>query len=312
MDFKRPISYEELASTFNLKCIGNPKQLVNGLNEIHMVRSGDITFVDHPKYYQKALNSDATVIIIDTETDCPEGKVLLVHPSPFDVYNGIIKKEHDISFWKGPQYTCGENTQIGYGTRIAPGVVIGNHVKIGDGCTIHPNVVIYDHCIIGDQVVIQANAVIGGDAFYYKRKPEGMEAMISCGRVILCNGVEIGCGTTIDRGVSGDTYIGEGTKIDNQVQIGHDTRVGKNCIIGSQCGISGVTVIEDEVILWGQVGVNKDIVIGKKAVVLGQSGVTKSIEGGKTYLSTPARDSRKVLREIATLIKLTHQQNSKE
>lgn len=307
MDFEIPLNCDDLASKYSLKIIGNSGAPISGMNEIHLVRSGDLTFVDHPKYYAKALQSAATFILIDSETDCPEGKVLLVCDSPFDLYNAIARAQRPPLFWKCEKGNHGISTHIGEGTQIALSAVIGNHVFIGKNCFIHPNVVIYDHSVLGDRVEVHANTVIGGDAFYYKRKPMGMEKMYSCGRVVIEDDVEIGCGTTIDRGVSGDTRIGKGTKVDNQVQIGHDTVIGQNCVIGSQCGISGVTVIEDNVTLWGQVGVNKDIVIGAGAVVLGQSGVTKSIEGGKVYLDTPARESRKVLRELATLIQLTEE-----
>ena len=123
--------------------------------------------------------------------------------------------------------------------------------------------------------------------------------MVSCGRVIIGNKVEIGASCTIDKGVSGDTIIGEGTKMDNQVHVGHDTVIGKNCLFAAQVGIAGVVTIEDDVILWGQVGVQKDLTIGKGAVVLGQSGIPKSLEGGKTYFGVPAGEAREKYKEIA-------------
>ena len=123
--------------------------------------------------------------------------------------------------------------------------------------------------------------------------------MLSCGRVIIHDKVEIGASCTIDKGVSGDTIIGEGTKIDNQVHVGHDSVVGKNCLFAAQVGIAGVVTIEDDVILWGQVGVQKDLTIGKGAVVLGQSGIPKSLEGGKTYFGSPVQEARDKMRELA-------------
>ena len=160
---------------------------------------------------------------------------------------------------------------------------------------------IYDHSVIGNQVTIHANTVLGADAFYYKNRPEGFDKLISGGRVILKDNVDIGASCTIDKGVTGDTTIGEGTKIDNQVQIGHDTIVGKKCLIASQTGIAGCVVIEDEVTIWGQVGTNSGISIGKGAVILGQTGVTKSVAGGKTYFGTPIAESREKLKELAGL-----------
>jgi UDP-3-O-[3-hydroxymyristoyl] glucosamine N-acyltransferase len=182
-----------------------------------------------------------------------------------------------------------------------PNVYIGNHVRIGKDCIIHPNVTILDHVIIGDHVIIQAGTVIGSDAFYYNKRtdrPVHYRKMTSCGRVIIENDVEIGAGCTIDRGVTSDTLIGAGTKIDNLVHIGHDTTVGKNCLFAGQVGIAGATTIEDNVVLWGQVGVNKTLTIGEGAIVLAQSGVKASIESKKTYFGSPAEDAKEKMKEL--------------
>jgi len=128
--------------------------------------------------------------------------------------------------------------------------------------------------------------------------------MLSCGRVVIHDNVEIGANSTIDKGVSGDTVIGKGSKLDNLVQVGHDTVIGKNCLFAAQVGIAGVVKIEDDVILWGQVGVQKDLTIGKGAVVLGQSGIPKSLEGNKTYFGSPVRDAREKMKELALIKQL--------
>jgi UDP-3-O-[3-hydroxymyristoyl] glucosamine N-acyltransferase len=182
-----------------------------------------------------------------------------------------------------------------------PNAFIGNHVTIGNDCIIHPNVCILDHCVIGNNVIIQAGTVIGSDAFYYNKKTNRdihYKKMNSCGRVVLEDFVEIGANCAIDRGVSGDTVIGAGTKIDNLVHIGHDTEVGKNCLFAGQVGIAGATKIEDDVILWGQVGVSKTLTIGKGATVYAQSGVKDSIDGGKVYFGSPVEDAREKMKEF--------------
>ena len=166
-------------------------------------------------------------------------------------------------------------------------------------CLIHANVSIYDDCVIGDNVTIHSGTILGGDAFYYKKRSAGYDKLVSGGRVIIENNVDIGPGCTIDRGVTGDTTIGEGTKLDNQIQVGHDTVIGRKCLIASQCGIAGCVVIEDEVTLWGQVGVISGITIGKEAVVLAQSGVAGSLPGGKTYFGSPAEEARKKMKQLA-------------
>lgn len=278
------------------KPVGDPDFLVSGMNEIHMVEAGDLTFVDHPKYYTKALNSNATTIIINKEVECPSGKALLISEKPFDDYVSLAM--HFRPFQRA-LVSVSPSATIGEGTVIQPGAFVGNHVKIGKNCIIHANASIYDHVVIGDNVIIHSGSVIGADAYYYQRRPEGYKKLESCGRVVLEDNVEIGALSSIDKGVSGDTRICRGTKTDNHVQVGHDTYIGRNCLIGAFCAIAGVTRIEDDVILWANVLVNKDLVIGKGAVILAGSGTEKSLEGGKTYFGMPADEARKKWREIA-------------
>lgn len=271
---------------------------ITGLNEIHMVRKGDLTFVDHPKYYSKAVNSKATFIIINKLVDCPGDKVLILHDDPFAAYVKLVKKFRPFE----PALSSVSSTaSIGEGTVIQPNAFVGNHVKIGKNCIIHANVSVYDYTEIGDNVIIHSGTIIGADAYYFQRKPDGYRKFESCGRVIISDNVEIGALCSIDKGVSGDTFIGIGTKFDNHVQVGHDTYIGNHCLIGAHCAIAGVTRIEDDVILWGKVVVNKDLVIGKGAIVLATSGVDKSIAGGKTYFGVPVEEARKKWRELAAL-----------
>ncbi|MFD2567720.1 UDP-3-O-(3-hydroxymyristoyl)glucosamine N-acyltransferase [Pseudotenacibaculum haliotis] len=301
MKFKKAQTLEEIATLIAADYVGDSNFAITGINEIHVVEPGDIVFVDHPKYYDKALNSAATTILINKEVACPEGKSLLISDDPFRDFNKITKHFNPFISSKD---SIAESAVIGEGTVIQPNVFIGNNAVIGKNCLIHPNVTIYDNTIIGDNVVIHANTVLGADAFYYKNRPEGFDQLISGGRVVLEDKVHLGASCTIDRGVTGDTTIGEGTKIDNQVHVGHDTVIGKKCLIASQTGIAGCVVIEDEVTLWGQVGTNSGITIGKGAVILGQTGVTKSVAGGKTYFGTPISESRDKLKELAHLKRL--------
>lgn len=301
MRFDRAITLQELAKLTGTRVIGNGMMPVTGINEIHMVEKGDITFVDHPKYYVKALQSAATFVIINKEVECPDGKSLLFSDDPFRDYVKIVK--HFRPFESAKEAKSATAT-IGEGTIIQPNVFIGNHVVIGKNCVLHSGVSVYDHSIIGDDVIIHSNTVIGSDAFYFKRRPEGYDKMVSCGRVIIQNKVELGACCTIDKGVSGDTIIGEGTKFDNHIHIGHDTQIGRNCLFAAQVGVAGVVKVEDDVILWGQVGVQKDLVIGKGAVVLGQSGIAKSLEGGITYFGSPVREAREKMKELAMIKRL--------
>lgn len=301
MKFTAPLSLKEASEILDARYVGEPDFKITGINEIHMVEKGDITFVDHPKYYSKALNSAATTIIINKEVDRPKGKALLISEDPFRDYNRLVSKFRPL---RSANKMISDSAVVGEGSLIQPGAFIGNNVRIGKNCLIHSNVSIYDDCQIGDNVVIHANSVIGADAYYFQKKNGAYRKMNSCGRVIIKDNVEIGALCSIDRGVSGDTTIDEGTKMDNHCQIGHDTYIGKHCLIGSQAAIAGVTRIEDDVILWGRVAINKDLVVGKGAVLLATSAIDKSVEGGKTYFGSPAIEVRKKWRELAAIKRL--------
>lgn len=298
MKFPTTFSLKQIAEIISSEYVGHDDFPVLGMNEIHVVEPGDIVFVDHPKYYDKALESKATIILINKQVDCPNGKALLISDDPFRDFNKLT------TFFQPfvpSSQSIAATAKIGKDTVIQPNTFVGNNVVIGENCIIHSNVTIYDNCLIGDNVTIHAGTVLGADAFYYKKRPVGFDKLISGGRVVLEDNVDIGALCTIDRGVSGDTTIGYGTKLDNQVHVGHDTVIGKKCLIASQTGIAGCVIIEDEVTLWGQVGTNSGITIGTKAVIMGQTGVTKSVKGGKSYFGTPIEESREKLKQLAYL-----------
>lgn len=298
MRFAKIQDLQTIAEIIGCKFVGDPNFPVYGINEIHVVQEGEVVFVDHPKYYDKALNSNATIVLINKEVPCPEGKALLISDDPFRDFNKLSKFFNP---FKLATEVRAKDAVIGEGSIIQPGVFIGHNVVIGKNCLIHPNVVIYDGTVIGDNVVIHAGTILGADAFYYKKRPEGFDPLVSCGRVVIEDNVGIGAACTIDRGVTGDTTIKEGAKIDNQVHIGHDTVVGSRSLIAAQCGIAGCVVIEDEVTLWGQVGTTSGITIGAKAIVLAQSGVSKSLAGSKVYFGYPAEESRDKLKQLANI-----------
>jgi len=298
MKFPRSYTLKEVAQIIHAEYIGPDGFPVTGMNEIHVVGEGDIVFVDHPKYYEKALNSAATVVLINKVVDCPEGKALLISNDPFRDFN--LLTDHFRPFERSNQMVS-TSANIGADTILQPNVFVGNNVKIGKGCILHANVCIYDHCELGDNVIIHAGTVIGSDAFYYKTRPEGFDKLKSGGAVIIQDDVEIGALCTIDRGVSGNTTIKKGSKLDNQVHVGHDTVIGEKCLIASQTGVAGCVVIEDEVTLWGQVGVVSAATIGAKTVVLAQSGVANSLDGGKTYFGSPAEEARSKMKQLANV-----------
>lgn len=296
MRFEKPQTLKQIAEIIGAKYIGDDNFPVLGTNEIHRVKEGEIVFVNHPKYYDKALNSEASIILIDKEVECPEGKALLISDDPFADFNTI--NTHFTPIYNFTQNI--NDTEIGEGTQIHPSAVIGNGVKIGENCHIFPNVVIGDRCILGDNVIVQSNTVIGGDAFYYRKTDSKFDRLVSVGNVIIENNVEIGNACTIDRGVTDSTIIGEGSILDNQIQIGHDTIIGKRCLIASQTGIAGCCTIEDEVTIWGQVGVASGIRIEKGTVLLAQVGVNRDLKKG-TYFGPIAEEFRTYLKKEVKL-----------
>jgi UDP-3-O-[3-hydroxymyristoyl] glucosamine N-acyltransferase len=295
----QPISVEVIANQLGREYRGDG--FVKGISEIHCISEGDLSFADHPKYIKMALASEASVLILNEWPADQKGKSVILSNDPFADFVKLIR--HFRPF-EASLESVSQSSIVGKNTVISNGVTVGNNVVIGDNCIIHPCVTIYDHSIIGDNVIIHAGSVIGSDAFYFNRKPEGYRKLYSCGRVIIGNNVEIGAGCTIDRGSTDDTVIGSGTKMDNQVHVGHDTVIGQNCLFAAQVGIAGVVTIEDDVILWGQVGVQKDLTIGKGAVVLGQSGIGKDLLPNTTYFGSPVREARTKMKELAQIKRL--------
>ncbi len=301
MKFPTSHTLKQIAAIINSDYVGDDDFEILGMNEIHVVTTGDIVFVDHPKYYDKALKSKATVVLINKNVACPDGKALLISDDPFRDFN--VLTNHFRPFERS-NTSISPSAKIGKNTVIQPNVFIGNNVIIGDNCLLHSNVAIYDNCLVGNNVTIHSGTVLGSDAFYYQKREKGLDKLISGGRVILEDDVDIGALCTIDKGVTGDTVIKKGSKLDNQVQVGHDTVIGEKCLIASQTGIAGCVIIEDEVTLWGQVGVTSAATIGEKAIVLAQTGVSKSIEGGKTYFGSPVEEAREKLKQMANVKKI--------
>ncbi len=297
MRFQSPQSLATIAELIDAKFIGNPDFQVFGTNEIHRVKAGEIVFVNHPKYYDKALNSDATVILIDKEVSCPEGKALLVSDDPFRDFNKINEHYQGIQTFE----TTNQNLRIGENCKIHPSVIIGNDVTIGDNCVIFPNVVIGDRTEIGNNCIIQSGTVLGGDAFYYNKNAVGYRKMLSVGNVILEDQVEIGVNCCIDRGVTDSTIIKKGSKLDNLIQVGHDTVLGERTLVASGVMIAGCCIIEDDVQIWGQVGIASGKRVGKAAVLLGKTGVNRDLEGGKTYFGSLAEEFREYLKKEVKL-----------
>lgn len=301
MKFEYPIPVQEIADFIGAEIIGNKDSFTTGINEIHKVQQGDITFVDVEKYFAKSLNSAATFVILNKRIEAPEGKVLLYHEDPFQAYNKIAWKHRP---FRPLNANISESATIHESAIIEPNAVIGNHVNIGAHCYIQANTYIGDYTEIGEHCTIQAGTIIGTDAFYYKKYPTGFQKWRSTGRVIIQDHVDIGAGCSINRGVSGDTIIGAGSKLDCLIHIGHGAVIGKNCLFAGQVGIAGKTIVGDNVVLYGQVGVAQNLHIGDNVVVLAKSGISKNLEAGKVYFGYPAKEVKKSYKELAALRQL--------
>lgn len=299
MKFPTPIPVKEIAEKIGAQIIGNDTLVATGINEIHKVEEGDITFSDLAKYSRKALKSAASIIILNEPVECPEGKALLICNRPFDAYDSLVRAFRP---FRPLSVQIDSNAKIHPTAIIEPGVVIADNVEIGENCHIQANVVIMEHTFVGKNVTIQAGTMIGTDAFYFKKLEDGtFQKWRSGGRVVIQDNVDIGACCTINKGVSGDTVIGEGSKLDCQVHVGHGVVIGKNCIIAGQVGIGGKTIVEDNVVLYGQVGLSPRIRIGEGAVISAQSGVSKNLEGKKAYFGSPADEIRTKQKQLAAL-----------
>ncbi|MDL1914048.1 MAG: UDP-3-O-(3-hydroxymyristoyl)glucosamine N-acyltransferase [Bergeyella sp.] len=298
MIFSKPETLSSIAKLIDARYVGDKDFPVLGANEIHRVEPGDIVFANHPKYYDKALSSRASVILIDKEVGCPEGKALIISKDPFKDFNKI-----NWFFYQRQNVESAKDPVVGRGSQIHPTAVLEKNVRVGENCRVGSNVVIGEGTLIGDHVVIQSGTVLGGDAFYYRKKKESFDRLCSVGNVVVEDYAEIGNLCSIDRGVTSSTIIGEGSVLDNQIQIGHDTVIGKRVLIASQVGIAGCCDIEDEVTIWGQVGIASGTRIEKGTVLLAKTGVMSDLKKD-TYLGTVAQNYRDYLRGQIKIKKL--------
>lgn len=301
MKYAQPQTLKAIADILDCEFVGDADFPVLGQNEIHVVEPGDIVFVDHPKYYSKALESAATIVLINKKVDCPEGKALLISDEPFTDFNRLTQH---FSPFIASDASIDPTAVIGENTVIQPNVFIGPNVKIGNNCIIHAGTVINYNCTIGNHVILHSNVVVGSEAFYYKKRDSGFEKLLSGGDVKLEDHVELGAGTTIDRGVSATTLVKKNTKLDNLCHIGHDTVVGENCLLAAHTGIAGCTVVGNDVTMWGRVGVTSGVTIGDRAVILACACVSKSLEGDKSYFGVPAQEARQYWKQLASIRRL--------
>jgi UDP-3-O-[3-hydroxymyristoyl] glucosamine N-acyltransferase len=305
---------------------------VTGVAALDRAGPHDLTFLDKKGYLDSAAATDAGVCLtlerfID---DFPASVTLLLAREPYRAFvqvaralfpdalrpsslfeaNGTmpgafvhpgVRIESGASV--DPGAVIGPRAEIGAGTVISAGAVIGGDVRIGRDCTIGANVTIA-YALIGDRVIIHPGCAIGQDGFGFIMGAKGHQKVPQIGRVIIQDDVEIGANSTVDRGALGDTVIGEGTKIDNLVQIAHNVVIGRHCIVAGQCGISGSCTIGDGVMMGGQVGLADHVTIGDGVLLAAQSGVMRDIPAGERWMGSPARPVKQHHRELLMMERL--------
>lgn len=291
---------------------GDPNLSLGGLGSLDQAGPGEISFLGNDKYHAQFLATRASAVIVARAvSDGPQGAALIAVDNPTLAFSEVVRHfiESARDFCPGihPQASVDPAARvdgakvmvhagavimagavIGEGSEIGPNAVIGKDVTIGVDCRIMANAVVRERCTLGARVVLQPGAVIGSDGYGYQLVAGRHVKIEQLGIVEIHDDVEIGANTTVDRARFGKTIIGEGTKIDNLVQIGHNCAIGKHCLIVAQCGISGSAILGDYVTMGGQAGAVGHIRIGDRALIASRAGVTTDLDGGATYAGYPA------------------------
>lgn len=324
----------EVASRIGAALVGSPDVELTSVDTLADAREGAVTFLRDEKYLSSWGASAASAVIVSRSLHeqhagdaFADGRPVLVADDADLALIRLLesietKKEaapgiHKLAYVApsarvaesasvGPYAQVGEHTTIGEGVFVGASAVIGDECVIGDGATIREHVVMYDRSVIGAGTTLHAGVVIGADGFGYRPSEDGksLVKVPHIGWVEIGAGVEIGANTTIDRGKFGATRVGDGTKIDNLVMIGHNCRIGRSCVICGAVGISGSVTIGDGVTIAGGAGIVDNVTIGDGATIGGQSGVIGDIEPGATILGAPARDAKKFMRNAAIFDRL--------
>jgi len=315
-------SIQEIAALVGGIIKGEFKGELTGVSSLKEAMSTDVAFLGNEKYINQVLPSKAGVVLVPPEYNeqPPEGRAWIVCENPSTEFSKVIavftpeavKYEPGIHERAciaedatiaadasiGACAVISKGAHVGARTVICPGVFVGENVTIGEDCLIYPNVTIRERCVLGNRVTLHAGVVIGADGFGYDSGPQGHTKVPQVGIVQIDDDVEVGANSTIDRARFGRTWIKQGTKIDNLVQVGHNVQIGRSCLLVAQCGVSGSTVLGDGVILAGQAGVVGHLMLGDGTIVMAQAGVTKDTAPKSILFGSPAQDRRDYARQM--------------
>ena len=320
------LTVADIARLVNGEVVGDGLRSVSGFSGIKEAKKDDLTFLGNPKYESLLLDTQAGVILVPRQIACP-GKTLIRVDNPSlsfsKVVNHLLKdapdyKPHGIhptavispkaklagDVAVGPYTTIEANAVIEEGCVLYAGCYVGHDTHLKAGCLLYPHVIVREKVSVGRRVIIHSGTVIGSDGFGYVTLDGKHMKIPQVGSVVIEDDVEIGANVTIDRARFDKTVIGEGTKIDNLVQIAHNVTIGKHCLIVAQAGIAGSTKIGDDVILAAQAGLVGHIEIGDGAVVAAQSGVSKSVRAGEQVFGSPAQPVKNAFRNNAHIQRL--------
>jgi UDP-3-O-[3-hydroxymyristoyl] glucosamine N-acyltransferase len=318
------ISLEDLGVTLGAELVGDPKHEVCGVRTLDSAAAEHLSFLHNPKYVEDAMASKAGAILVADAETLP-GRNVLVCPEPYlalahalEIFHPVDRPEpgihpsavvaDDVNLGEGasigPMVSVAEGASIGGDTLIGAGCVIGRGVEVGAGCILHPRVVVEERCRIGDRCIVHSGTVIGSDGFGFATVDGVHHKVPQVGIVVLEDDVELGANVCVDRAALGETRIGQGTKVDNLVQIAHNVEVGPHCLLVAQVGISGSTQIGHHTVFAGQSGCSGHLKIGSGVVLVARAAAYKDVPDGATVAGAPARPHREWLKANANLQRL--------
>lgn len=309
----------EIASHLQGEVVGDPSTQITGFSPADRSQPGDLTFAENDSYLQRAESSAATAVLVQTKGRESSSKILIRVANVRVAYARLLplffpEKQYspgvdptakvadsariDPTAYVGPCCVIGENVVIGAGCVLEALDFVGEHCQLGEHVRLFPNVTLYNRTEVGSRVRIHAGTVVGSDGFGYVQDNGSHLKVPQIGHVIIRDDVELGANVTVDRGALGPTVIGQGTKVDNLVQIAHNVGIGSNCMIVAQTGIAGSAKMGDEVVLGGQSGIAGHLRLGDRVIVGARSAVTQNVRDGERVLGFPAVPDRQAKRQI--------------